>query len=117
MSKVMSDSPDEPTLHNRRGRRTYLLSYEARPNGLLGERDGIGGAFVNCWVLGSSVDEVREQANRHLEASGWTTVTVLAEEAVTAASIPDDVKEYYDQAQIDGEVYVIHAFPPEPPDA
>jgi hypothetical protein len=88
-----------------------------RPNDLLEERDGIGGAFVNCWVVGSSLEEVREQANRHLEASGWTTIAVVSEEAVVADSIPDDARDYYDQAQIDGEVYVIHVFPPEPADA
>ena len=99
------------------GRRTYLLTYEARPNDLLDERDGIGGAFVSCWILGSSLEVVREQAERHLEATGWTKVAVIAEGPVASETIPDDVKEYYEQAQIDGEIYVIDAFPPEAPDA
>jgi hypothetical protein len=98
-------------------RRTYLLTYEARPNDLLDERDGIGGAFVSCWILGSSLDVVREQASSHLEATGWTKVAVIAEGPVAPEAISDDVKEYYEQAQIDGEVYVINVFPPEPPDA
>jgi hypothetical protein len=113
----MTDDTDKVGPGPPRARRTFLLSYEVRPNEVLAERDGIGGAFVNCWVLGSSIEEVKEQANRHLESTGWTQVAVLGEDVVSRASIPDDAKEYYDQAQIDDEVYVIHVFPPEPADA
>jgi hypothetical protein len=97
--------------------RTFLLAYEVRPNQLLEQRDGIGGAFVNCWVVASTLEQARERAVTHLEATGWTKVAVIGEQAVRGEALSGDLRAYHDQAQADGEVYVIEVFPPEPPDA
>lgn len=96
---------------------TYLLSYEARPTELLPERDGIGGAFVSCWIVGEGVAAARQRARRHLEQTGWAVVQTIKEQAIRTTELPAELEPYYRQAQVDGEVYVIHAFPPEEPDA
>lgn len=97
---------------------THLLSYEARPTELLEDRDGIGGAFINCWMVGETIGGARDRARKHLEQSGWAIVSVLKEQTIAAtAEVPEESEPYFRQAQIDGEVYVIHAFPPEAPDA
>jgi hypothetical protein len=113
----MTDVGAKPPSRDPSGERVFLLTYEARPNELLEERDAIGGAFVSCWLLGKTLEHVKEQARRHLEATGWTTIAVLKEEAVAATSLSDEARKYYEQARQDGEVYVIQAFPPEVPDA
>jgi hypothetical protein len=95
----------------------YLLSYEARPTELLEDRDGIGGAFVSCWIVSDALAAARERARKHLEQSGWAIVNVVKEQPIRTTEVPADVEPYYRQAQVDGEVYVIHAFPPEEPDA
>jgi hypothetical protein len=95
----------------------FLLSYEARPTALLADRDGIGGAFVNCWLVSADVATAVRHARAHLEESGWAIVATIREQAIAPGQVPEDARAYFRQAEIDGEVFVIHAFPPEAPDA
>jgi hypothetical protein len=97
--------------------RTFLLSYEARPTERVEDRDGIGGAFVNCWVVADDLGRASARARAHLEQTGWAVVTTIKEQVVGLAEVPAGAAAYHRQAQIDGEVYVINAFPPEAPDA
>jgi hypothetical protein len=96
---------------------TFLLSYELRPTQLLPDRDGIGGAFASCWVVAARREDAAQKARAHLETSGWAIIDVVREQAVGPQEIPADDRLYHRQAQVDGEVYVINAFPPEAPDA
>lgn len=91
----------------------HLLSYEARATEAIPDRDGIGGAFISCWVMGDSLAACRERAQKHLEETGWAVVRELGARPIGAAEIPEDDRRYARQAEIDGEVYVINAFPPE----
>jgi hypothetical protein len=95
----------------------FLLSYEARPTDLLADRDGIGGAFISCWLISASLAEAARRARAHLEQTGWALVATLREQAVAPAEVPAASRPHVRQAEIDGEVYVIHAFPPDEPDA
>jgi hypothetical protein len=99
----------EPTMH--------LLTYELRPAEDNPDREGIGGAFVSAWIKAASLDAAREVARTHLLASGWVVLETLMEKAVTLEACPEDSREHFRKAQAEGEVFVIHAFPPEPPDA
>jgi hypothetical protein len=99
------------------GDRVYLLSYELRPSDDNPQREGIGGAFVNCWVRSGSPDAARSRAADHLRASGWVIVAALNEVAVDPARCPPEALGYVQKAEAEGEVFVIHAFPPEPGDA
>src|SRR5687768_16537544 len=99
------------------GGRMHLLSYELRPTNITGDRAGIGGAFVICWLMADSIDSGRAKAQEHLEGSGWAVIKVVDERAVVSDQVPADAVGYYRQAQMDGEVYVIHAFPPDLADA
>jgi hypothetical protein len=95
----------------------YLISYELRPVDAGPGGEGIGGAFANAWVRAPSLGEARARAEQHLRASGWAVLATMAEIAVDPQRVPDESRPYFQQAQTDGEVFVIHAFPPQPPDA
>ena len=95
----------------------YLLSYELRPSASNPQQDGIGGAFVSAWVKSASLESARERARTHLRDSGWEILTEVKEQAVARGSVPPESMEYMRQAETDGEVFVIHAFPPGEPDA
>jgi hypothetical protein len=98
--------------------RMHLLSYELRPSAEHTEREEIGGAFVNCWVKSESLNDATQVSEKHLSESGWTILHMEGPpRTVELASIPAESARYFRQAEIDGEVFVIHAFPPEPPDA
>jgi hypothetical protein len=96
---------------------TFLLTYEVRPTEAVADRDGIGGAFVHAWIVSGALAEARDRARAHLEETGWAVVRDLGEQAVDAGAATGDAEAYYRQAQVDGEVFVIHAFPPDEPDA
>jgi hypothetical protein len=96
---------------------TFLLSYETRPTELLPDRDGIGGAFASCWVVTRGLEEAVKKARAHLEESGWAIIDVIREQAIAPQEVPPEARPYHRQAQVEGEVYVINAFPPEAPDA
>ena len=67
--------------------------------------------------MASSLEEARERAQRHLTASGWTILATLKESAVRPEAATEEDRGYLRQAQADGEVFVIDAFPLETPDA
>jgi hypothetical protein len=96
---------------------TFFLAYETRPTELLPDRDGIGGAFASCWLVSPRLEDAVQKARAHLEESGWAIVDVIREQAIAEGEVPVESRPFHRQAQVDGEVYVIHAFPPEAPDA
>jgi hypothetical protein len=96
---------------------TFVLAYEVRPTELVPDRDGIGGGYASCWLVSLSLARARETARKHLEQTGWAIVAPMREQAVRANEVSADAAAYYRRAQVEGEVYVIEAFPPEPPDA
>jgi hypothetical protein len=95
----------------------YLLSYELRPSADNPEREGIGGAFVNSWIEAPSMEEARQRAQTHLTASGWVILNVEKEQTMPKERVAPDSMTHFQQAERDGEVFVIHAYPPEEPDA
>jgi len=97
--------------------RIFLLNYELRPSGQHPDQDGIGGAYVSAWVRATALEEARQRARAHLQASGWVILDTLSEVAVRAEACPPESRPHLEQAQRDGEVFVIHAFPPQEADA
>jgi hypothetical protein len=95
----------------------YLLSYELRPSPANSDVDGIGGAFVNCWVKRPSLDVAVQFAAEHLRESGWLILSDGKTRSVVVGDLPEESARYFRQAEVDGEVFVIHSFPPEAPDA
>lgn len=97
---------------------TFLISYEVSPTADNPEASELAGAFVNAWVRCSSLSDAKKLASTDIEASGWR---IIAEESTNKVerSLYDqdaDSEEYlafFDQAQIDGAVFVYHTYPRE----
>jgi hypothetical protein len=95
----------------------FFLGYEVRPSGSGAEEAGIGGAFVRAWLMAGSLEDARQRAQAHLAASGWTILTTLKEVPVPGGAGSEADRAYLRQAREEGEVFVIDAFPSDPPDA
>jgi hypothetical protein len=96
----------------------FFLGYEVRPvEGAGPDAEGIGGAFVRAWLMATSLEDARRRAQQHLAASGWTIVGTLKEAPVRAEAGSETDRAYLRQAQAEGEVFVIDAFPRDPADA
>ncbi len=87
----------------------YFVAFLARPKVL--EVDGQTGAYVNCWIKSTSAKSAQFQAETGLRESGWYVETI--EQSASAVEVRPETEsgaEFYDQAKIDGEVYVFHTW-------
>ena len=90
---------------------THLLTFEVRPTAEHDSYGRVAGAFANCWVRSASPKDARVKADEHLSEAQWEVLEFLGQDVVTREKYVGDVNlEYYDQVQIDGEVYVFHTF-------
>ncbi len=72
-----------------------------------------GGAFVNCWIKDRTEEEAFTVAKEWLATSGWIVKSLEKQRSVSKFDYQcgEDGGEQYQQALVDGEVYVFHAWP------
>lgn len=91
-----------------------FLIYDARPAKDNPLREVVGGAFVSCWIDTDLEDEAKQRAIEGIQSAGWEINKLDNMGAV------DTSKFFYSrtavkriaQAEIDGEVFVFHQYPP-----
>ena len=89
----------------------FLVTYDARPSGSNPERDDLGGAIVNCWIVADSLESAVLMAQERLVESGWVIVDRVTAEPAHADN--HNHKEHFRQALVDGLVAVFHTYPPD----
>ncbi|MCH8965043.1 MAG: hypothetical protein IIB58_08795 [Planctomycetes bacterium] len=91
----------------------FFFQFEATPRQSHPESGEIAGAFVNCWIDGSSLVEADAIARRTIEDDGWIVADPDEAYSVTAADYDEDADglDYYKQSLIDGLVCVFHTYP------
>ena len=87
----------------------FFLQFEVRPS----RQADYGGAFVNCWVKREELSDAEAVARDMICKSGWEIVNCV-ESGVMAREnqLPNGI-QYFEQAEIDGEVLLFHAYPSE----
>ena len=91
----------------------HYLQFEATPQPEHPESSELGGAFVNCWVAAPSASEAEALARKNIREQLWT-IDLMAECYEDNRALYDDDSDdlqYFEQAMIDGEVYVFHTYP------
>ena len=93
----------------------FFLQYEATPRkGSIDDQEGIAGAHVNCWVLRATLEEAKEVAVKWIVNAGYVVDDPdEAHEAVEGGARSKEAEEYYQQALIDGEVFIFYTYPVE----
>ncbi len=93
----------------------FFLRFEVEP--LVGSAnwEECGGGQFNCWIRADNIEAARKRALEVIESDSW--VPLREEESL---EVPDDHYEpeapgltYYDEAQRDGEAFVVHTWPPD----
>ena len=94
----------------------FFIQFEATSR-RTGAREGIGGAFVNCWIDRPSLQSAISVARQMIEADGWIVGDADEAYAVDAGSyaLDNPNREYFEQALIDREVIVFHRYPDSEP--
>ena len=91
---------------------TYFFEVEATPTEHHPDFDEIEGALVNCWIRIQSEAAAEELVRRELARSDWRIESIIGPEIHTAEDYEQDATgvEYYEQAQVDGDVLVFHVY-------
>lgn len=73
------------------------------------------GAYVCCWIQDSSLTSAEARARRGIEENGWIVTGSESEPCQTSREqwLEGEHLEQFDQALIDREVWVFHAYPHE----
>ena len=90
-----------------------LVMLKARQHPDFDHDEVYGGSFINCYMKDRTVDGALNDAKAWVEERGWYILNVEEHYEIDEASFdePDGGKEYYDQALIDGQVFVFFTYP------
>lgn len=94
----------------------YFLQYEAAPSPTSEHYKDTGGAFINCWIKAKSIGDAKKLAEMSIKGSEWIILRLEKFYHVNREfyESDDESLDYFQQAEIDGEVYVYHSWPNEP---
>ena len=97
----------------------FFFSYEVRPKQSHPKRDQYGGAFVNCWILRDTQAQAEVVARDWIVNEHWRITAVEEAFPMTRenqAEHPDGMR-FFEQAEIDREVFALHVWPVGAPDS
>ena len=96
----------------------FFFQFEVRPEHTHPLRDQYAGATVNCWILRDTQSQAEAVAQAWIGDEDWRITRVEEARLMTRenqAEHPEGM-EYFEQAEIDGEVLVFDTWPVEAPD-
>ena len=95
---------------------TFYFCFKARPKQGSAEAKQSGGAFINCWIIRDTIEQAESQARGAIADEDWRITKVEeACEMTRETQLPEGV-EYFEQAQIDQQVFVFSRWPVDAPD-
>ena len=91
----------------------YVVTIDALPMSGTEAANSCGGAYINVYTTDQSEASALETASCEVAAAGWKSRAIESVSFVTREDFDDDSDglAYFDQAQIDGIVVVVHSFP------
>ena len=94
----------------------FYIQYESIPTEESKDYKDIGGTVINCWVKATSVEAAKAMAESAINQNHWKALNLEESFSVNEEYYEEDDEslEFYQQAVIDGEVYVYHSWPNEP---
>ena len=74
--------------------------------------------MVNCWILRDTQDQAKAVAYGWIGDQDWRIIEVEAATLMTKESLEGNSRglQYFQQAEIDNEVFVFHTWPRREPD-
>jgi hypothetical protein len=90
----------------------WCITYHVIPKPGTPEFGKTGGAYVDCWILYAWQDGAEHLARYEVEKE-WEIIETEGVSWIEAQDMVDDDpdKEYFDQALIDGGMYVFNMYP------
>jgi hypothetical protein len=88
----------------------FYFRFEARPKNACEDADKAKGAFINCWIQRPTREEAESFARGSIAEQDWTITRLDECGSVTRETQPASGLQYFDQAELDGEVFVFHTW-------
>jgi len=97
----------------------FFVLFRAAPRPGTRTAPDAAGAFVSCWIDRPTLEEAIDAGRTSTEKEGWTVREVEEAYTVNSSTYPPGKHghEYFEQAQIDKEVFVYHTYPNDHTDA
>jgi hypothetical protein len=89
----------------------FYLRFEARPKGTSQHAIEAGGAFISCWIQRDTPEEAESYARGAITDQKWSVTRLEESRTVTRETQTADSIKYFEQAELDGEVFVFHTWP------
>jgi len=91
----------------------YVVTIDALPLPGSDAAKEYGGAYINVYTTDQSESAALQTASREIAEAGWKSRTLEKVAFVTREDFDDDSDglAYFDQAETDGIVLVVHTFP------
>jgi hypothetical protein len=96
----------------------FFFQFEVRPKQTHPKRDQYAGATVNCWVLRDTQSQAKAVARGWIGDEDWRITGVKEAMLMTRerqSEYPNGM-QYFEQAEIDHEVFVFYTWPVGAPD-
>ncbi len=91
----------------------FFVQFQATPRKTARTAPEAAGAYINCWIERSTLDDAIRVAQAVIAAEGWITDQPEEAYAVDANTYPlgKSGRDYYLQARMDKEVFVYYTYP------
>jgi hypothetical protein len=91
------------------------IQYTAKPKKVPKLDNDDAGAYINCWINYSDIEQAKNVAEKMIDESGWNIISLDNLEFITREFYENDTDDshskYFDQAEIDNEVISIYSYP------
>lgn len=87
-----------------------LITYHAEPGKDSAEYGTCIGAYINCYLNTNNIYQALEISERKIKEVQWENITFDFAETIDEDDVPEETREYVDQAKADGEVYLFNMY-------
>ena len=88
----------------------FYFRFEAHPKSTSDLAEAAG-AFINCWIQRDTREDAESYARGAIADQDWRITRLEESSLVTRDTQPIQTIQYFEQAEIDGEVFVFHTWP------
>ena len=89
---------------------TFYFRFEAGPKNTSEHAGKADGAFINYWIQRDTREEAESYARGAIADQDWSITGLEDSRSVTRDTQSTDSLQYFERAELDGEVFVFHTW-------
>jgi hypothetical protein len=91
----------------------FIIKFKCKPNPSATELSEFGGAYINCWVEETQINNAIDLASEKVKENNWSIIRIEDKFQINKDDLTDDSQslEYFEQTLIDKWLLNIHTYP------